>query len=380
MVVIAVNSDLITWAREYRGLTLEEAARKLSLSVEDMRAIEGGAPVNLTLFRKISDRLRVPRATLLRQTRPEAPPPPADFRTFVNRQPTIGFETNLAISYAYTIEQNILELVEAECAPPTPALPHLQEIDDAENAGERERERLGVGAATQMIWPFDDAFRNWRSIIEARGVYVLLIKFDLQDALGFSVYRNPNAPIIVINKTQDYDPMRTFTLLHEYAHILRRHPGISDQDDRNPVEAYCNRFAGAFLLPRTVLREVLPVWPQEPREWNLADVRHWARRLKVSQQALAIRLERLGVAPQGFFNRVVEQQEARAPRGEPGGNYVNTQVNELGYQYTSAILAAEGRNRIGPSEAAEMLDLAPRHFERVRFQIDNQNQRVGLGG
>lgn len=303
---------------------------------------------------------------------------PMDFRTVEGREATLGFDVRLAISHAYTIEQNILELVDADAAPPTPVLPHIGLRENASEAGERERRRLGIGGVTQLAWPSDEAFRNWRTIIEGTGVYVLLKKWDRSDCLGFTIYRDRNAPIIVINKADEYEPVRTFTLIHEYAHLLLRQPGISDQNDANPVEAYCNRFAGGFLMPRAVLAEILPYWPERPVEWTLDQIREWARRLKVSQQALALRLEQLGVAPQGYYERLVEMQRLR-PR-TPGGNYNNTQVNELGDRFTSTVLSAENQRLITRSEAAEILDLAPRYFDGVREQIGRQLARVGAGG
>lgn len=370
---------MVTWAREFRGLDLASAAARLAVTEEDLTAIENGdKPVLLTFFRKLSDRFRIPRATLLRRTRPTVPPMPMDFRTVDGRDATLGFDVRLAVSYAYTIEQNVLELVEAEAAPPTPVLPQIALGDNAAEAGERERRRLGVSGVTQLAWGFDDAFRNWRTVIESTGVYVLLKKWDRVDCLGFTIYRDRNAPIIVINKADEYEPVRTFTLLHEYAHLLLRQPGISDQNDANPVEAYCNRFAGAFLMPRAVLADILPYWPAAPVEWDLDQIRAWARRLKVSQQALALRLEQLGVAPVGFYARLVEQQRARQQR-VPGGNYNNTQVNELGDRFTSTVLSAASARLISNGEAADLLDMAPRYFDGMREQIDRQQARLNVG-
>ena len=108
--------------------------------------------------------------------------------------------------------------------------------------------------------------------------------------------------------------------------------------------------------------------------------RSWARRLKVSQQALALRFERIGIAPVGFFNRIrVQQGRAIPPREPDGGNYVSTQINELGDRFAKSVLEAEQNARIKPVEASDILDIRPVHFERIRRQIDNQAARVGVG-
>ena len=112
MTVMPVKPDLLIWAREYRGLQLEEAAERLGMTAAELRAFENGKPIHLGNFNKLSDTYRVPRATLLRRTRPNVPPMPQDFRSVAGRGARIGFETRLAIDYARTIAQNVLELVE----------------------------------------------------------------------------------------------------------------------------------------------------------------------------------------------------------------------------------------------------------------------------
>jgi Zn-dependent peptidase ImmA (M78 family) len=156
---------------------------------------------------------------------------------------------------------------------------------------------------------------------------------------------------------------------------------ISDQNRENPVETFCNRFAAAFLIPRVALRAVLPRWPNEPIEWDRNDIREWARQLKISQQSLALRLEDIGVAPPGFYQRIVAGQQKVDKTKTKGGNYVNTQAFEMGNRYVLAVLGAAERGVIGPSEAAEMTQLAPQHFEKVRIQADNRLEFAGaIGG
>jgi hypothetical protein len=63
-----------------------------------------------------------------------------------------------------------------------------------------------------------------------------------------------------------------------------------------------------------------------------------------------------------------------------GGNYVNTQAFEMGNRYVLAVLNAAERGEIGLAEAAEMTQLAPQHFERVRTQADNRFEFAGAVG
>ncbi|TWB04672.1 XRE family transcriptional regulator [Bradyrhizobium stylosanthis] len=381
MTVMPVRPDLIIWAREHRGLQLQEAADLLGITAAELQQLEqGGKPLQLTMFRKLSSALRIPQATLLRRTRPNVQPLPRDFRSIAGRGALVGLQTRFAIDYARTIAANVMELVESGIGPTTPVLPHLTRGEDAAEAGERERERLGIPVINQMAWPTKDAFNNWRALIERTGCFVLLQKFDVKECKGFALYDDQNTPIIMISKAEEFDPAKTFTLIHEYCHLLLREPGISDQNREDPVEAFCNKFAAAFLIPRAALRAVLPYWPTAPIEWSRHDLREWARQLKVSQQALALRLEEVGIAPRGYYSRIVAGQDKTAKPKTPGGNYVSTNAFEMGNRYALAVLNAEARGDIPAAEAAEMVQLAPQHFEQVREQADRRFEFAGAVG
>lgn len=150
MTDVPIRPELIVWAREHRGLDQAELAEKLSIPVEDVIAMENGNKVpNLTFFKRLSSRLKIPGGSLLRQTPPDVPAMPADYRTLQGRRPEVGFETRLAVNFARTISENVRELDENELTMPVPRLPRLdRRRDNAEESGEAERQRLGITAVT----------------------------------------------------------------------------------------------------------------------------------------------------------------------------------------------------------------------------------------
>ena len=176
----------------------------------------------------------------------------------------------------------------------------------------------------------------------------------MEDCKGFTLFDSPDAPVVVVSKKDPLEVGRIFTLIHEYGHLLLMQPDFSDLNDRNPVEAFCNRFAAGFLMPRTIIQQLLGEWPNSPREWDPDYIRDWANELNVSQQSLALRFEQLELAPKGFFARFRGQQHHRGPdrRKSTGGNNVSTHVNELGDRFTRTILAAEEDDKILSTEAA----------------------------
>jgi Zn-dependent peptidase ImmA (M78 family) len=201
----------------------------------------------------------------------------------------------------------------------------------------------------------------------------------LDDCRGFTIYDTNHVPCIVVNKSEDYPVARTFTLLHEYGHLLIRRPGISDEDPGNPVEAFCNRFAAGFLMPTVALRQLLPYWPNEPVEWPSGSVQDWAKKLKVSRHALALRLEHLRLAPGGFHRKFLGQTPVPRKPKKSQGNHVTTRLSEIGVNFAGTVIRAYDRGAISKATAVDALALSARHFGRVRQAItgrDLVNARV----
>ena len=206
--------------------------------------------------------------------------------------------------------------------------------------------------------------------MESRGIPVFIKKFPLSDCRGFTLNHKDSNPIIVINKSEPFKVARTFTLLHEYCHLLIGEPGLSDLDNRNKVEAYCNKFAAAILMPRDTLRLLIKSWPNSPVEWDEKQINFWASRLKVSRIALAIRLEGLGLAPKGF-SRKFSWHSGYTPRKHgTGGDGIANTLSELGNAYTGAIYEAYQRGAISESNAEEYLSIKSKHFGKVSEYVD----------
>ena len=69
MVDVPVSKEVLIWAREFRGLEVEEAADRLGFSVEELQAYEGGGRYpSLGKFETIAKTYRLPQATLWLRT------------------------------------------------------------------------------------------------------------------------------------------------------------------------------------------------------------------------------------------------------------------------------------------------------------------------
>lgn len=378
MAEIPVSGSVLIWARTFRGLSELDAAQRLGITLEDLRAYESGLrKPTLGMFENFATKYRLPEATLFRATRPKVPPAPNDYRTLESRRARHSFDYTVALSNVRTWLHRIDRTLIGDADFSPPVLLDLSIEDDPARAGERERRRFGVSVDDQLKWRSSEGFRRWRAHLEKRGIFVFQQKFPVDDCRGFTLYETERTPTIVVNKSDASDAAKIFTLMHEYCHLLLRKPGISDHNERNPVETFCNKFAAAFLIPAEALRRVLPYWPNEPVDWSLDSVSQWARMLKVSRQALALRMEQAELAPKGFGAKFQWTGEARAPKPERGPSYVITHLSEIGGNFIEKIVGAFDRGLIDEVETTEALGLSFDHLPAVRDALNRQRELTG---
>src|SRR5712692_7949591 len=99
MAEIPVSGAVLKWAREFRGLSVDEAAKRLGVSSVELEDFESEIRMpTLTKFRKLGTAYRLPLATLFRRTPPAEPPKPKDFRTFGGAAPQDSFAFRVALS------------------------------------------------------------------------------------------------------------------------------------------------------------------------------------------------------------------------------------------------------------------------------------------
>jgi Zn-dependent peptidase ImmA (M78 family) len=157
--------------------------------------------------------------------------------------------------------------------------------------------------------------------------------------------------------------------------LLIHLPGRSDLNPKNPVEAFCNRFAAAFLMPEEGLRLLLPSWPPNPVAWDSNLIWNAARRLKVSAQALAIRLEELNKAPDGF-NQIFALRPLPKSEMDPKDklDFVKIRLSELGGRYTNSVVEALDREVIDVVDASQALGFSPQSKMKVRKYVEKYRQ------
>ena len=120
-----------------------------------------------------------------------------------------------------------------------------------------------------------------------------------------------------------------------------------------------------------------------PVEWEGHTVANAARRLRISQQALALRLEELRLAPAGFYDRWMAERAGAPPPKPPTVGFVPWErrvLRRFGTGYAGLVLRALGKGNISQLDAYRLLKVKPAHLDGLRRELTSRQERVGAAG
>lgn len=192
-------------------------------------------------------------------------------------------------------------------------------------------------------------------IFEEHGIKVFEVdnqqypKFD-----GLSASIN-NMPLIVIGNQWPGDRQR-FTLAHELGHLVLNGFFHSFLDE----EKCCDRFAGAFLLPKEALINLLGEHRNyiEPRELSLLK-----QEFGISMLGILHRAEDTGIISNSLYLQLrAEFNERNWIKQEPGEQY----PKEKTHIFEQMIFHALAEQYIGESKAAELMNMPLESFKSLR--------------
>jgi Zn-dependent peptidase ImmA (M78 family) len=386
MVYIPVAPSVLVWARKERGLSLESASARLRMPATELAEIENGSrQISLGTLEHIATHYRIPLVSLLM---PDAPAvvgrPLHDFRAFEGRPASeLSPETVLAIDEAWAFLEMLADLKDADPEAIGQCLvPPFKLSDDPVKAAKTERERLKITASEQRIWSGDrEAFLRWREVVEAQGVFTYQMKFGADGTRGLSLWDDNEIPIVVIDSSENGYQARIFTLWHEYAHIILRMGGISDQNRRNNIERFCNAFAAHFLMPMDVfVTEARAIAPKRG-EWTDWHVARLSNIFKVSKSSVALHLEEANMVTTGFYAQMKALWANRNPSSSGGrAEHQEKIANRLGGKYILTVIAAYKEGVLNRLDAKEYLGVRPKFFTAIEQEALDRRVAYGRTG
>ena len=243
-------------------------------------------------------------------------------------------------------------------------LPQPGRSVSAEDAAASERERLGLGVSP---------IPRFRELLESQNLRIFELLVPGAEFAGFSWWSSEYGPCVLINAS-DSAGRRSFTLAHEYAHLLRRREAtICDLSQQDNDETFANRFAASFLVPEADIRHVAAERNIVGTVPSATELIPLANRYGVSLEAAGRRLEELGLIPRGASDARLSEWQGQAlfrrRAKKPGWR------RRLGEPFVSTAFTAYSRGAISLSRLSQLLDLDIRKTKEV---YRKQAEELGL--
>lgn len=357
----SANPLVLEWAREQAAYKLDEVERLLQVSPGTVRAWERGlAYPDIKVLRELSRLYDVPFSYFFLEVPPEEPQI-RDYRGVPeDRRKKLSRETQLALREFRRLSglARALQEVTGKVVPPEigRAYPH----ENPEDVARREGERLGITQdLRKRLVTKEDAYQTWRRLMEGLGIFVFSLSMPSSECRGAAISEESYATAILV-KQNDPPTARSFTLFHEYCHLLLATDSQFVMCDHFPgdTESFSNRFASSILLPHDEFVKVLnDKGLYQYRDWWIdATLSELAGAFFVSKDVIAIRLENLELAPSGFYRNKRERWDRLFQKKGgfgPGGKGKKTYAQEkLGPSLLGLTLEAVQTGALHPVHAA----------------------------
>ena len=371
---VAINPNILKWARERSLLSVEQLADKIDHEPDDIYRWEAGLrKPSYTVLEKLAyQHLHIPLAVFFFSEPPEIEDPVGKFRWLPDSELLrLSSDTLWKMRVGQSYQESLAELAQS----PPPRGKIFREISPrgltVERLAQQARGFLGVSLQTQYSFKDSDAaFKHWRHALEEAGIYAFKDTFKDKHISGFCLL-DDNYPIIFINNSTAHT-RQIFTLIHELGHILYGVYGLTDIDETylnqmsahdRELEMKCNKFAAEFLVPSDAFKDDIHNFRHDNAE-SLAWI---AKKYSVSREVILRRLLDVNVISQNYYKTKAAEwnREYLRQSGErAGGNYYLTRLAYLGEGYARLAYANYASGRIAIEELASHLRVKAIHIDK----------------
>jgi len=384
-----LNPEMLEWARNWRGLSIEYVAEKFKKTPNQIRAWElNEASPTVKQARKL--------AVLYERSFPEffLPSPPA--LPEVKTLPDFRLHKDV-LDAAH--EHDAERLQQWANAQRESAIDLFQELGEAVPqinpdifATLRTNPEQAATNARQIIdFGEDDQFR----LTKSRAYTLPSILRDKLEVAGILTLRNSEMknygirgmciaefplPAIVVNN--EAPTAQAFTIAHELGHILLKESGVTGPRSRDyegiPEEKWCDQFAAAFLMPKPMIQASFGERPSQPRndisDEELATI---AAQFRVSPHAMLIRLVHLDYISSRYYwgikKPLFDEQEKSAKSFGRSKYYGTRYRSQLGELYTGLVMEAWSSGRITNHNAAQYMGIKNlKHLNDIRREYHSE--------
>jgi Zn-dependent peptidase ImmA (M78 family) len=391
-----IRPEVLTWARETAGLSLEDAASAIGLKAargetgpERLAKIEGTGDPPRPLLLKMAKAYRRPLLVFYLSRPPKTGDRGQDFRTLPGKDRN-NPELDALIRDIKSRQGLVRSILEDEEAGQSAFVGSATMDLPVGVLARRIVENLGFSLdAFRAEKTGGAAFAYLREQIEGAGVFVLLLgdlgsyhtAIPLEIFRGFAV-ADPLAPMIVINN-QDAKAAWSFTALHEVVHLWLGSTGVSGADVSAQIEQYCNDVAGEILLPVAELNSFPKAMTFQEA---VATISEFAEARRVSRSMVAYKLLRAGKIARPMWTELTEhfrkewlvlkQRQAEKQKAAEGGpSYYIVKRHRVGDALLGLMRRALDEGTTTYTKAGRVLGVKPTNVEPLLASGPIRGQR-----
>ncbi|MBW4789154.1 ImmA/IrrE family metallo-endopeptidase [Alcaligenes faecalis subsp. faecalis] len=282
---IIFNGAELRLARLFKGSSLEEVANCVGKTRQYLHKLETGqATPTAELTLKLAEALDVNPSFFEQLSLPTVEEGQFHFRKLL----TTKVAAKQATLARGELTLRLVLFLEKELKLPTIRIPEVEScetVDDIERAAELCRAEWGLGNG-----PIEHMSRL------AENVGAIVTSFPglskEVDAMSVSTRR----PIIVRNDVKESACRQRFDIAHELGHFVM-HEGLITGD--RTTESQANRFAGALLVPRTMMMKLFPRGRGSRLDWTALS--NFKMQWKISKAASLYRARQLDLISEAQY-------------------------------------------------------------------------------
>lgn len=363
----------LTEARKSRGITQQDAANHLQCSRPTLIAVEKGTrvakPEEIVALATLYGR------TVHELVRPGEPVASLEphLRAAASKLEPKNKELDDAIGQLQQFAENYRELEELLDAPMTYNYPPEVRLADrvnvvalAEDVAFTERNRLGLG---------DQPIYHLRRLLESDvGLRIMNGSLLPSHIAGLYAYAGDLGCCILVNRNHPAERRRA-TLVHEYGHVIanRYKPGVDylNHRGRKPLnERFAERFGMSFLMPATSVRRRFNEIVSATSDFHVADLCRLGHLYHVSVEAMAYRLEGLGLIPDGTIRHLRESRfEVRKAKDILGLPVIPESKDPYPDRYMYLAVQAYEQAKISEGQLARFLGVDPVSAREIVLRV-----------
>jgi Zn-dependent peptidase ImmA (M78 family) len=356
-------------------LDVATVAAAEKITADKLEAWERGEGTpSLVSLRKLAKRYKRPLMVFYLAEPPKGFAVVKDFRFLpVDADRTFSPELTLAIRIAQERQAWAASFLEDSGIEPVALVGSINVKANPLNVAQHLREQLGVTLQMQSAAQSESgSYTLWRRAIERNGVFVFQTgKASVQEMRGFAL-PNKYAPAIVVNSKDYYRP-KTFTLLHELAHILIGEAAVSGSGEYafavNPnrqAERFCNQVAAETLVPADDFSAHVPHgWEQRDDEVVTA----LARRYWISRDVIRLRLVELNYANQNYLETKRTPFVAKKKKKNGPIPQFKLAIARAGESFSRMAVSAYRQGDIHGGELTSLLGMTLKHLGPLESAI-----------